>query len=118
LHPQALESKKKKKANGAEREGDHKRKGQDEGEAEKGSANSLKGFWKYLLASDSTPLLALQKKYIKIYKNSSLKIYKNHELLNSPPAIPTKIITSVQCYNCLALTFVFSPSLSLSLSLL
>jgi hypothetical protein len=44
LHPQALESKKKKKANGAEREGDHKRKGQDEGEAEKGSANSLKGF--------------------------------------------------------------------------
>jgi hypothetical protein len=27
-----------------EREGDHKRKGQDEGEAEKGSANSLKGF--------------------------------------------------------------------------
>jgi hypothetical protein len=101
-----------------EREGDHKRKGQDEGEAEKGSANSLKGFWKYLLASDSTPLLALQKKYIKIYKNSSLKIYKNHELLNSPPAIPTKIITSVQCYNCLALTFVFSPSLSLSLSLL
>jgi hypothetical protein len=48
LHPQALESKKKKKANGAERErereGDHKRKGQDECEAEKGSANSLKGF--------------------------------------------------------------------------